>query len=133
MQGIRKANLFTSLLPQQLYRVNLICKNHLLKGMLIFLLLWKPNWTLPFLSLSLWWMVKVKHISLTETETKMGSCLFLRRHTRQICRNIYEKSEFENKYTKERKNKKQNLIKHKRISVMSYTKRRIKNMIKGFI
>ena len=34
--------------------------------MLIFPLLWKPNWTLPFLLLSLFWMVKVKHIPLAD-------------------------------------------------------------------
>ena len=36
---------------------------------------------------------------------RWSSCLSLRRHTRQTCRNSYEKSKLETKYTKERKKK----------------------------
>ena len=66
-------------LPQHLHRVNLINEIHLLNGMLVFLLLPKPNWALPFLILSLCWMVKVKHIPLTETETKVGVLIQLQK------------------------------------------------------
>ena len=133
MQEIQNVKLFTSSLPQHLYRVNLISENHLLKGMLIFLLLWKPNWTLTFLFLSLWWMFKVKHIGLTETEMEIGY-LFISKKTYQASlKKKLWKAKLASKYTKERKKEKLKSYKTHMNFCTELHERRIKSIRKGFI
>ena len=132
MQEIQKVNLFTSSLPQHLYRVNLISEKHLGKGMLIFLLLWKPNWTLTFLLLSLWWMFKVKHIGLTETEMEMGFFFILKKtYQAHLWTQLWKVQTRKHIYKRKKKEKWKSYKTHTNFCTELY-KRKIKSIIKGF-
>ena len=52
-------------------QLNLFAQGVFLFLWLTYLLSRKPNWTRPFLLLSLWWMTKVSCIALTETGTRV--------------------------------------------------------------
>ena len=133
LQQIQKVNLFTSSLPQHLYRLNLISENHLLKEMIIFLLLWKPNWTLTFLFLSLWRMFKENHIGLTETEMEMGYLFIFKKTYQANLQQKLWKGQTQKQIYKIKKKEKSKSYKTHTNFCTELHKRRIKSIRKGFI